>query len=37
MSNFNAALTKQRMTEHISARLVAGALAGVCAGVWVNG
>ncbi|MBQ8611937.1 MAG: beta-lactamase family protein [Oscillospiraceae bacterium] len=37
MSNFNAALTKQRMTEHISARLDAGALAGVCAGVWVNG
>lgn len=37
MSNFNAALTKQLMTEHITARLDAGALEGVCAGVWVDG
>lgn len=37
MSTFNAALVKQRMTEHITARLDAGVLEGVCAGVWIGG
>ena len=37
MSTFNAALTKQLMTEHITARLEAGVLEGVCAGVWIGG
>ena len=37
MSTFYAALVKQRMTEHISARLDAGVLEGVCGGVWIGG
>lgn len=37
MSTFNAALVSQRATEHITARLNAGVLEGVCAGVWLNG
>ena len=37
MSTFNAALVRQRMTEHITARLDAGVLEGVCAGVWLDG
>ncbi len=36
-TTFDAALTKQRMERHIGARLAAGTLAGVCAGVWVDG
>ncbi len=37
MSEFNAALVQQRVTQHITARLDAGVLEGVTAGVWVNG
>ena len=37
MSNFDAALVKQLMTDHITARLDAGVLQGVCAGVWIGG
>ncbi len=37
MENFNAALVKQRMEQHIGTRLAEGRLAGVTAGVWLNG
>lgn len=37
VEEYNAALSEERVRQDITARLAAGSLAGVCAGVWLHG